>query len=464
MTKITICDVTLKEYCSAAYQVSFKEKVEVAKLLDKMGADVIECGKLVNKKTDTLFLHTIIPLVKNSVICCSVELDESSVESTYEALKSAPRSRLLVSAPLSPMQMEFVCHCKEKALLEKIKTTVSKAASLCSDVEFVAEDATRSEKDVLARAINTAIEAGATTVTLCDSAGIMLPEEFASFIREIKAAIPALEGVTLSVECSNSLSMGEAVVISTLAEGVSQIKTGIECKSVPSTQAISNIFRTKGSFLGYSCSLNNTLLSQAVSGVQSILSKKSSSRTDMAGELPEDFTLNKEDDIKTVSQYIARLGYELSEEDTVKVYESFRQLAQKKPIGPKELDAIIASNALQVTPTYTLKSYVINTGNVISSTAAIELEKAGSVISGISLGDGPIDAAFLAIEQIIGHHYELDDFQIQSVTEGREAVGEAIVKLRSEGKLYSGRGISTDIVGASIKAYINAINKICFEE
>ena len=133
-------------------------------------------------------------------------------------------------------------------------------------------------------------------------------------------------------------------------------------------------------------------------------------------------------------------------------------------MGIRELDAIVASAAMQVPPTYQLDTYVINSGNTISSSVHMKLRRADTVLEGICLGDGPIDAAFLAIEQITGQHYELDDFQIQSVTEGREAMGQTVVKLRSEGKVYSGRGISTDIVGASILAYINALNKIVYEE
>ena len=158
------------------------------------------------------------------------------------------------------------------------------------------------------------------------------------------------------------------------------------------------------------------------------------------------------------------MGYELSDEDITKVFDEVIKLASKKEIGVKEVEAIIASTALQVTPTFKLKSFVINSGNVIKATANITLLKGDEELQGVSIGDGPIDAAFVTIEQITGRHFELDDFQIQSVTEGRDSVGSAIVKLRSDGKLYSGKGVSTDIVGASINAYINAINKIYFEE
>ena len=149
----------------------------------------------------------------------------------------------------------------------------------------------------------------------------------------------------------------------------------------------------------------------------------------------------------------------------MKVWEAFQRIAVRKhQVGSKELDAIVASAAMQVPPTYKVESYVINTGNIISATAQMKLSRQNKVLSGVAMGDGSIDAAFMAIEQIVGRHYELDDFQIQAVTEGREAMGQTVVKLRSEGKVYSGQGISTDIVGASIRAYINALNKIVYEE
>ena len=162
---------------------------------------------------------------------------------------------------------------------------------------------------------------------------------------------------------------------------------------------------------------------------------------------------------------VSALGYELSEEDSVQVYEAFsRVAARKEKVSTRELDAIVASAAMQVPPTYNLESYVINTGNTINGTAHMKLTKDGGVLEGISLGDGPIAAAFRCIDEIIGHHYELDDFQVQSVTQGREAMGEAVVKLRAGGKLYSGQGVSADIIGASIHAYLNALNKIVYEE
>ena len=176
-------------------------------------------------------------------------------------------------------------------------------------------------------------------------------------------------------------------------------------------------------------------------------------------------TLDVNDEIGEVIKVVRQLGYELSDEDNAKVYEAFRRVATRKHfVGTKELDAIVASTALQVPSTYHIENYVINSGNVITATANILLDRNGEKLRGVGVGDGPIDAAFLAIEQIIGHHYELDDFQIQTVTEGRDAMGSALVKLRADGRVYSGNGISTDIIGASIRAYISALNKIVYEE
>ena len=185
-----------------------------------------------------------------------------------------------------------------------------------------------------------------------------------------------------------------------------------------------------------------------------------------SSENDDNTELHKNDDYQTVAAAVRKTGYDLSPEDMSRVFEEFGKLAEvKEVIGVRELEAIIASVAIQVPSTYRLVSYVINSGNVITATANLCIEKNGKELRGVYVGDGPIDAAFLAIEQVVGHHFDLDDFRLQSVTEGREAMGQALVKLRSDsGKLYSGSGISTDVIGASIKAYLNALNKIAFEE
>ena len=178
----------------------------------------------------------------------------------------------------------------------------------------------------------------------------------------------------------------------------------------------------------------------------------------------QELTLAPDADIAAFSDALGRLGYTLEADDLARAYDSFCNIAQKKTVSARDLDAIVAGSTAQVQERYRLVSYVINSGNILSPTAHVQLEKDGRVISGLSVGDGPIDAAFLAIEQIVGRHYELDDFQIQAVTEGRDSLGSTLVKLRSGGRLYSGQGLSTDIIGASVRAYLHALNKIACEE
>ncbi len=466
MQKIKIADITLRENNNLSETgYSFKEKIEIAKKLDKLNVDIIETAKISNSKTDILFLHTIAPLVQNSIISCPVEYSEEAIEITAKALKDTKAKRLHLMVPTSSVQMEFLCGKKPNAVLEMIETLVAKCASVCDDVEFSALDATRSEKEFLYQAIKTAIEKGAKHITVCDSAGEMLPEEFMVFVEDLYANVPELKNVELGVECSDQLNMGAACMISTMKAGVTSIKTTIGGNTLPSLETAAKIIKSRGDSIGVYSNINYTELEHTLSQLINMTgSKKSIVAENTIFTNTSDIVLSKADDIKTVSAVIARLGYDLSEEDITNVYNEFKKLVEKKQVSAKELDAIIANSALQVAPTYKLKNYVINSGNIMAATANIVLEKNGDELQAVCIGDGPIDAAFVTIEKIVGRHFELDDFQIQSVTEGREAFGSAVVKLRSNGKLYSGRGISSDIIGASISAYINAINKICFEE
>ncbi len=461
MQKVAVSDVTLREDKSS---LSFKEKIEVAKRLDRLNVDVIETAGIKNTKTDVLFLHTIAPLVKNSVLSCPVELNAESIEITANAIEQAAKKRLHLMVPTSSVQMEYLCGKKPAAVLEMISELTGKCASVCSEVEFSALDATRSDYDFLCSAITAAVDAGAKIITVCDSAGEMLPEELGRFIGKLCEDIPALEGVTMSAECSDALSMAAACMVSATAAGVRQIKTTISGGGYPSLTACANIIKVRGDSLGISSGLAYTELEHTVERMKRTGGSIADFAHLSAGEDIEKLVLSEADDIKTVAAVIKKMGYDLSEEDMAAVYGEFSKLARKKKVSAAELDAIIASTAMQTAPTYKLKSYVINSGNVISASAVMVLEKNGEEIRGMTTGDGPIDAAFECIEQIAGRHFELDDFQIQSVTEGREAVGVTVVKLRSGGKLYSGKGISTDIVESGINAYISALNKICFEE
>jgi 2-isopropylmalate synthase len=252
--------------------------------------------------------------------------------------------------------------------------------------------------------------------------------------------------------------------LAAIKAGADGIKTAAMAGSVGAVE-LSEIARQRAGEVGFSVGLNVTLLGKTINKINWILGDESGEKLPASASAEgQTAALNDVESIEKLGEEVAKLGYTLSHDDLAAVYEEFLRISKKRSVRAKELEAIIATTALQVPPAYKLISYVTNSGNVISSMADVKLEKNGKELEGVCVGDGPIDAAFKAIEQIIGHHYELDDFQIKSVTEGREAMGSALVKLRSNGKLYSGNGISTDIIGASIRAYVTALNKIAYEE
>lgn len=471
MQNVYLSDITMMlADSSAGFSLSFREKIELAKLLDRLNLSTIELGPIQNRKIDSLLIKSVAAAVKHSAVAVPVSQDPESIEITWAALKDAREPRLQLKAPMSPAQMEYFWHKKPDKLLEAIRDLITRCREKCADVEFIADDACRAERSFLCQAVKTAIDAGATAVTLCDAAGLMFPEEFSDFITEVKAAVPELEGVRLGVQCSNALSMAGACAMAAVRVGASTVKTACYAgEEITRTAEFAAILRSRGSELGFSCDIRHAEIKRITTQVERMCAAARGQASMLASAQDKSeissMTLSRHDDRAAVMKAVEMLGYDLSEEDAAKVYDAFNSItARKETISAHELDTIVASAALQVPPTYRLNNFVINCGNVISASAHMKLQKGEEMLEGICLGDGPIDAAFRTIEQIIGRHYELDDFQIQSVTEGREAVGEAVVRLRSNGKLYSGRGISTDIVGASIRAYLSALNKIVYEE
>ena len=465
MRQIAVSDATMKQ-TSEHLRLSFKEKIELAKLLDKLGVDIIELDGIKNARIDGLLIKSIVAAVKDSRVAVPVELaNNENLERTFAALKDAKNPRLQVCASTSAVQIEYLFHKKPDAMLEAIANTVSACRALCEDVEFVATDATRSDGDYLAKAIETAISAGATTVTLCDTAGEMLPSEFADFIRAQYDAVSSLSDVKLGVCCANTIAMADASAVMAVAEGAAQIRAAAHSDSEASLSNVIRILTAKSDTLGACVGVRTTQLSRITAQIERLCNTGKNQNIGTENDNDDGIYLTAHDTEEAIAAATVRLGYDLSDEDAQKVYAAFKQIAEKKEkVSFKELDAIVASSAMQVPATYKLDTYVITSGNTISATAHIKLIKNGKTVEGVYIGDGSIDAAFQAIEKITGCHYELDDFQLQAVTEGREAMGQTVVKLRSGGKVYSGRGISTDIVGAGIGAYLSALNKIVYEE
>ena len=464
MRNLIINDITL---CTkqAAEQLSFREKVQAARLLGKMHTSQITLPPMNHHKADALLARTVASVIPDSVLCAHVYPDGSDVAEVYASIATAKHKKLALALPTSQAQLEFFYHLKPAAAVETVQKGVSAARALCDSVEFVAEDALRGDYAILTGCIQAAIRAGADTVTLCDPEGYALPSEMIAFIQKLTCDVPALNNVTLGLHCSDACALALATVLESIGAGVGQINVCCAGNQAPNTAAALAILAQRSEQLGVQTCVLYTEAKTCAADTARLFDKKANSKISaVLQNEAEQLVLDANTDKYTVLAEVAKLGYTLSCEDSNRVYEECKRIAQSKTIGARELDTIVAAVAMQVPSTYKLITYVTNSGNTFSSSAHVTVDKNGKTLQAISLGDGPIDAAFKALEQIVGHHYELDDFQIHAVTEGREAVGSALVKLRSQSGLHAGQGISTDIIGASIRAYLDALNKIVYEE
>ncbi len=456
MKKIIIADTTLTKDES----LSFKEKLEIARYLDKTDVDVIELGEIACGKADILLVKTISSFVKNAIISVGAGKNRESVDNAVCALSNTKNKRIRIQLPVSSVGMEYGFHKKAPKMLLWAEEIVKYAKEKTDDVELCLDDATRADKDFVMQMIEVGVKNGATCVTLCDDAGVLMPDDFGAFIGEFasKTTVPVY------CDCSDKNGLATSQALLAVKNGACGIKTSINGDDV-NLEVFANLIKNCGQSFKMGCSIRQTEIHRIIGKIKGIINSDNKN-SNFVGFNEENalVKLDKNDDKETVVSTIVKLGYELSEEDKNSVYEEFCKVAGNKNVGAKELDAIVASVALQVPPVYKLKNYLVTSGNVISAQAQIALEKNGEIIQGVSMGDGPVDASIKALEQVIGRRFELDDFQIQSVTEGKEAMGYALIKLRHDGKLYSGKGISTDIMGASIKAYVTAVNKIVYEE
>ena len=454
MNHIRIADTTLSD---AKSNLSFKQKLEIARKLERLGVDAVELPEVGASKADSLLVRTAASFVKGSVLSVAATTSVEAIDRAAEALATAARPRIRVELPMTASIMEYTLHIKQNKMCDHVSKMVAKAKTVCDDVEFTAVDATRAEEAFLKDAIAAAVAAGAHKVTLCDDAAILLPDDFAAFVSRVTEGAD----VPVGVLCNNKNGVATAAAILAVKNGAACVKTSIGGEATPLREFGALIKDIRENY-GITSDIRSTELHRTIDQIEWIISGKA--RAVVTREIIDDgIRLSVNDTVDTVRENIEKLGYDLSDEDIKKVYEEFLRIARKKNVGVKELDAIVASVALQVPETYTLDNYVIS-GTKILSSAQISLSREGRSVQGIAIGDGPIDAAFHAIEQIIGRRFELDDFSIQTVTQEKEAMGSALVRLRVGGRIYSGTGLSTDIIGASVRAYISAVNKIVYEE
>ncbi len=461
MKKINVSDLTLKILSEdRSVSLLFREKSAIASCADGLGVDAVELPAVKNVREDTIIYKTIAKNITGAALAIPAGATEGDVSVAWECVKEAKAPRLQVELPVSTIQMEYHYHVKEAKMLEKIDELVRCAKGYTSDVEFTALDATRADADFLISAVKTAEKSGATMITVSDDAGVSTPDMIAKMVAEVKSAV----SVPVYVKLSDAVNMAVASAFSAIKSGADGLKCAMLGKDTLLTGKLSDALSVCGSEIGAELRLNGTKIHASIDDMQRRIKRDADGSSDSVSDKMK-MLLDASATAKEISEAASLMGYELSEEDIGSVARALKQVAEKKgAVGARELEAIIASSAMQAPSTYHFETYTTTSSNVSNAMTQITLRTGSETICGVAAGDGPIDSAFRAIEQCIGHHYELDDYQVQALTEGREALGTALVRLRNNGKLYAGNGTSTDIVAASIRAYINALNKIVFEE
>lgn len=463
MKRICVCDFSLKQLSKEGKgDILFREKLSIASRIAGYGVDTVELAPVTRPKEDIIIYKTIASALGDCIVTLPAGTDKESIEIAWECIKNAKKPCLQISLPVAAAQMEYSFRAKEEAMLENIKKLVGASVERCELVEFEALDATRADREYLIKAFLCAEQSGASAICLCDDAGVCLPDEIFDIVSEVKKAC----SLPLYVNLSNSANMALANAVYAIKAGADGVKTSVFGEGVLLIEQLAQTLDVKGNSLDFVTSLKLTEIHRDIKDIKERGASRSSEVRILSKDHSEyDVYLDTESSLPDVVKAINTLGYELSDEDCSKVRKAMLRVCEKKSsIGAKELEALIAENAMQVPSTYHLLNYAVNCGNMGASMAQVSFMKNGETMSGVALGDGPVDSAFRAIEQSIGYHYELDDFQISTLTRGKESLGSAVVILRTNGKLYSGNGISTDIVGASIRAYINALNKIVYEE
>ncbi|MBE6622939.1 MAG: hypothetical protein E7621_01930 [Ruminococcaceae bacterium] len=461
MRKINISDITFKKL-SEEREVSllFREKSAITNCADSIGADAIELPCVKNLREDMIIYKTISQNVGNAILAIPVGFNKEEVNNAWECIKEAKKPRLQIELPVSTIQMEYTYHIKQNVMLEKIAELVKEAKAYCGDVEFSALDATRADIDFLVTAAKEAEKNGANIITVCDNAGVSTPEEIANLVATVKEAV----NVLVYVQVSDRINMATASAFAAIAKGADGIKCAMAGKDILLTGEISDAISVCGARIDAKIELNTTKIHSSIDDMLSKINHEAYEVENAVSEKKK-ILLDSDSSLAQIAQAASVLGYELSDSDIGNVYKALMNVCEKRgAVGAKEFEALIASSAMQAPSTYHFESYTTTSSNASSSMSQVTLKCNDEIICGVANGDGPIDSAFRAIEQCVGHHYELDDFQVQSVTEGKEALGSALVRLRNNGKLYSGNGTATDIIAASIRAYINALNKIVFEE
>ena len=499
MKRIRIFDTTLRDgEQSPGCSMNLTEKIEMARQLEKLGVDVIEAGFAIASPMDHKSVQTIAAAVSNCTVASLARCTKGDIDAAWDAVKEAKHPRIHVFLATSDIHMEYKLKMTREQVLERISSMVAYAKSFCDDIEFSAEDASRSDRAFLAQCYTNAVAAGATTLNVPDTVGYSTPQEMAELITYLKEHVEGIENTDISVHCHDDLGMAVANTLACIKAGATQVEctvngigeragnasleeivmalhtrrdfyeaeTGINTRQIyNSSKLLSNItgvpIPPSKAIVGANAFAHESGIHQhgVISNAQTYEIMKS---TDVG--IPQNtMVLGKHSGKHALREKLESMGYELSDEELEGVFVRFKDLADKKKnITGSDIEALVLHRRNAFIGTCKLLGHVVNTGHGVPNTSYIKLQRGDEVLEDVAIGTGPLDASFQAINRMLGmEDIRLESFSLNAVTDGEDAVGEAVVKLEDKnGATYTGTGLSTDIIESSIRAYVNGINKM----
>jgi 2-isopropylmalate synthase len=500
-TRIKIFDTTLRDgEQTPGVNLNIHEKLEIAKQLEKLGVDVIEAGFAIASPGDFEAVKAVAQNIKNSTVASLCRAVEKDIDRAWEAVQYAAKPRIHTFLATSDIHMKYKLKMTEDEVFARAVEMVKYAKKYCQDVEFSAEDASRTRVDFLYKVVEGVINAGATVVNIPDTVGYSTPEEFGNLIKGIKNNVSNIDKVDISVHCHNDLGLAVSNSLAAMINGATQLECTInglgERAGNASMEEIVmgintrkdyyndfehkidtvQIYRTSklvSSLTGINVQPNKAIVGSNAfaheSGIHQhgVLSEKSTYEImtpESIGLTQNRMVLGKLSGRHAFEERLKELGYTLGSDEVQKAFEQFKSLAdKKKEVTDRDIEALVKDKVSDIPEVFELESFQVSSGNKVIANSVISLKRNGSIITEAATGDGPVDAAFNAMDRLIGFSMELEEYSLKAVTEGKDALGEVTVKVLKNDRFFIGRGVSTDIVEASIKAYLNAINRVISE-
>ena len=495
MNKVKIFDTTLRDgEQSPGCSMNLSEKIVMARQLDKLGVDIIEAGFAIASPMDFKSIQAIAQSAPNCTIASLARCNKLDIDTAWEAVKDAKKPRIHVFIATSDVHMKYKLRMTPEQVLQTITDMTSYAKSKCDDIEFSAEDASRSDREFLAKCFTNAIAAGATTINVPDTVGYSTPQEMSELIVYLKEHVEGIENVDISVHCHNDLGMGVANSLACVKAGATQVECTVngigERAGNASMEEIVMALRTRRDFYDADTNINtreiykSSRLLSNITGVPIAPTKAIVGANAFAHEAgihqhgmitnaqtyeimdPDEIgiphralVLGKHSGKHALRERLETMGYEIPDDELEDIFTRFKKLADaKKVITSSDLEALTLHRSKitkaeneSLVPLCQLVSHSITSGSDIPKISYVKIKREDKVMENVEYGAGPLDAAFKAINKMLGIDARLEDFSVRAVTEGEDSIGEAVVKIS---------GISTDIVEASLQAYLSGINKM----